>query len=274
MRTFVYVCTLTLFIAVLTPKASARVLGGDLQNGVAVYYFSSLTNLGNVFDQSGNGLRGALFSGAQLSTVSGRDCLFLKSNPADFQAWHDNRSLAVSKAFSIVAWVKIPQQSNDFLIQIHTYTGPIANIRNTIHSGSEGSVTIGVLADGPLFGTYAYNKNSASHSAESTGRHINNDRWQHIGFVVNSTQMKLYFNGSCIVNQSVSGHRSFTGTGSLISIGENAKGSVDSVGFFKNDLTNTDVRMIYTQGLANVINIAAVDPGGKVATTWGALKQQ
>ena len=170
--------------------------------------------------------------------------------------------------------MKIPRQPNDFLIEAHAYKGPLANIRNTIHSGSEGSVTIGVLADGPLFGTYAYNKNSASHSAESTGRHINNDRWQHIGFVVNSTQMKLYFNGSCIVNQSVSGHRSFTGTGSLISIGENAKGSVDSVGFFKNDLTNTDVRMIYTQGLANVINIAAVDPGGKAAMTWGGLKGQ
>ena len=100
MRTFVYVCALTLCIAVLTPQTSAGVLGSDLQNGVAVYYFSSLTNSGNVFDQSGNGLRGALFSGAQLSTVSGRNCLFLKSNPADFQAWHDNRSFAVSKAFS------------------------------------------------------------------------------------------------------------------------------------------------------------------------------
>ena len=81
MRTFVYICTLTLFIAVLTPKASARVLGSDLENGVAVYYFTSLTNLGNVFDQSGNGLRGDLFSGAQLSTVSGHNCLSLKSTP-------------------------------------------------------------------------------------------------------------------------------------------------------------------------------------------------
>lgn len=274
MRTFVSVCTLTIFIAVLTPQTSARVLGSDLENGVAVYYFSSLTNSGNVFDHSGNGLRGDLFSGAQLSTVSGRNCLSLESNPADFQAWNDNKSLSLSKEFSIVAWVKIPQQSNDFLIEIHAYKEPIANIRNNIHIGSEGSVTIGVLADGPLFGTYAYNKNAASHHAESTGRHINNDRWQHIGFVVNSTMMKLYLNGICIVNQSVSGHQSFTGTGSLISIGENAKGSVDDVGFFKNDLTNTDVRMIYTQGLANIINIAAVDPGGKVATTWGALKQK
>ena len=86
--------------------------------------------------------------------------------------------------------------------------------------------------------------------------------------------MKLYLNGVCIVNQSVSGHQSFAGTGSLISIGENARGSVDNVGFFKNDLTNAHVQMIYNQGLENIISIAAVDPGGKVATTWGALKQR
>ena len=274
MRTVVYVCTIAIFIAVLTPKASARVLGSDLENGVAVYYFTSLTNLGNVFDHSGNGLRGDLFSGAQLSRVSGRNCLALESNAADFQAWHDNKSLSVSREFSIVAWVKIPRQSNDFLIEVRAYKGPLANIRNDIHIGYEGSVTIGVLGDGPLFGTYAYNKNSASRSAESTEETINNDRWQHIGFVVNSTMMKLYLNGVCIVNQPVSGHRSFAGTGSLISIGENAKGSVDNVGFFTNDLTNAQVGMIYTQGLGNIISIAAVDPGGKVATTWGALKQQ
>ena len=86
--------------------------------------------------------------------------------------------------------------------------------------------------------------------------------------------MKLYLNGSRVVYQSVSGHESFAGAGSLIVIGENARGSVDNVGFFKNNLTDRQVQMIYTQGLANIIDIAAVDPGGKVATTWGTLKQR
>ena len=273
MRTFVYVCAIAIFITVLTPQTSARVLSSDLENAVAVYYFSSLTNLGNVFDYSGNGLRGDLFNNAQLSRISGRNCLTLESNVADFHAWNDHNPLSISKEFSIVAWVKIPPQPHDFLIEIHAYKGSIANTRN-IQIRSEGSITTGVLADGPLFGTYAYNQNEASHHAESTGRHINNDRWQHIAFVINDTTMKLYLNGICIVSQSVTGHESFAGTGSLIVMGENAKGSVDNVGFFKNDLTDTHVRMIYTQGLANVMNIAAVDPGGKVATTWGTLKQR
>ena len=273
MRTFVSICAIVIFIAVLTPLTSARVLGSDVKNGVAVYYFSSLTNVGNVRDHSGNGLHGSLSDGARLSRISGRNCLLMSSNSDRFQAVHDNKPLSLSKAFSIVAWVKIPRQSNDFLIEIYAYNGAIANIGN-IYVGAEGSVTLGVLADGPLFGTYAYNKNEASHHVESIGTHVNNNRWQHIAFVVNSTSMKLYLNGARVVYQSLSGHESFAGTGSMIVMGDNVRGSIDNVGFFKNDLTDTHVRMIYRQGLANILSIAAVDPGGKIATTWGALKQR
>ena len=275
MRTFVYVCTITIFIAVLMiPNAPARVLGSDLQNGVAVYYFNALTDAGNVFDQSGNGLHGSLYGGAALSTVSGRDCLSMDRNAANLQAWNDTKSLSLSKTFSIVAWVQLPQQLNSFLIEIYTYNRPIANIRNNIYAGSEGSVTLGVLRDGTLFGGYAYNNNATSHSAKSTGSPINYNRWEHIAFVVNNTSMKLYLNGTRIVDESVSGHEALAGAGSLISIGENAKGSVDDVGFFRNELTDAHVQMIYNQGLENIISIAPVDPGGKAATTWGALKQR
>lgn len=274
MRKFVYVCAISIFIAVLIPMAAARVLGSDLQNAVAVYYFNALTDSGNVRDQSGNGLHGSLYGGAALSTVSDRNCLSMDSNAANFQAWDDTKSLSLSKAFSIVAWVQIPQQRNSFLIEIYTYNRPIANIRNNIYAGSEGSVTLGVLRDGSLFGGYAYNNNATSHSAESTGSRINNNRWEHIAFVINDTSMRLYLNGVQVVNQSVSGHEALAGAGSLISMGENTRGSVDDVGFFTNDFTDAHIRMIYNQGLANIMNIAAVDPGGKVATTWGALKQR
>ena len=274
MRTFVYVCTITIFIAVLIPGASARVLGSDLQNSVAVYYFNALTDAGNVLDQSGNGLHGSLYGGAALTTVAGRDCLSMDSNAANLQAWDDNKPLSLSKAFSIVAWVQLPQQLNSFLIEIYTYNRPIAHIRNNIYVGSEGSVTLGVLRDGALFGGYAYNNNATSHSAQSTGRPINYNRWEHIGFVVNNTSMKLYLNGTRIVDQSVSGHEALAGSGSFISIGDNTRGSIDDVGFFTNDLTDAHVQMIYNQGLANIISIAAVDPSGKVATTWGTLKQK
>ena len=277
MRTFIYVCVIAVSIAVLTPGASARVIGGDLENGVAVYYFSALTDSGEVLDYSGNGLHGALFNAAQLSTASRRKYLSFGSNAADFQAWADNKRLFVLKEFSIVAWVRIPQQLNDFYIQIQTYNGSIVNVLDNVSARSEGRVELGVFSSGDIFGRYVYTFNiagSAAAALQSTGRQVNNNQWHHISFVINNTSTRLYLNGNRIANQTISGHESFAGTGSIVSIGENARGSVDEVGFFKDDLTDAQVRLIYNQGLANIINIASVDPGGKVATTWGALKQK
>ena len=275
MKNLVYVFTIVIFIAVSIPGASARVIGGnDLENSVVLYYFRFLTNSGHVRDYSGNGLHGRLSEGAYLDTVSGRSCLSLDRNSAKFQVWNDNKPLSLSREFSIVAWVRIPQQRNGFLIEIYTYNGPIANIRHNIYAGSEGSITLGVLGDGALLGGYAYNNNAIPHYAESTDGHINNNRWQHIGLVVKDTSVRLYLNGIRIVSQFASGYQSLVGTGTLIWIGENARGSIDDVGFFKNDLTDAQVQMIYNQGLENIITIAPVDPGGKVATTWGALKQR
>ena len=276
MKTLVFVSVIAIFVALLTPGASARVIGGDLDNAVAVYYFSSLTDENAVRDYSGNGLHGALFDGALLNRVSGRNCLSLGSNDAQFSAWDDNKPLLVFKEFSIVAWVRIPQQSNDFLIQINAYNGQLANISDQVNAGSEGWVYLGIFSSGDLFGGYVYEFNivgSAAAALESTGRRVNNNRWHHIGFVVNDTSTKLYLNGTRIANETISSHESFAGTGSIVFIGENARGSVDNVGFFKNDLTDAQVRLIYNQGLANIISIASVDPSGKAATTWGALKQ-
>ena len=274
MRTLVYICAITIFIAVLIPMAPARVLGSDLENVVAVYYFNALTDSGNVRDYSGNGLQGRLYGGAALATVSDRDCLSMDSHAANLQAWDDNQPLSLSREFSIVAWVQLPQQLNSFLIEIYTYNRSIAHIKRNVYAGSEGSVTFGVLRNGALFGSYAYNNNATSHSAQSTGRNIGYNRWQHIGFVINDTSIKLYLNGIRITDQAVRGHEALAGSGSFISIGDNTRGNVDDVGFFKNDLTDAQVQMIYNHGLENIINIAAVDPGGKVATTWGALKQK
>ena len=50
MRNLVYLCAIAIFIAVLIPGAAARVLGSDLSNSVAVYYFDALTDAGTVPD--------------------------------------------------------------------------------------------------------------------------------------------------------------------------------------------------------------------------------
>ena len=103
---------------------------------------------------------------------------------------------------------------------------------------------------------------------------MNNNRWHHVAFVINASSMRLYLNGNRITTLSVDGHHSFSGHGTSIDIGSDARGSVDNVGFFRNDFSDAQVKLIYDRGLANIISIAPVNPNGKVTTTWAALKKR
>ena len=273
MKFLTFTCAIAILIAVCTTGADARVIAGDLENAVAVYFFNSLTASGNVFDYSTNGLHGSLFDGAQLGRISGRNCLSLGSNAAVFGAWADRKSLSVSKEFSIVSWVKIPLQINTFGICVFAYNGPFEDRWGNITEDFTGRVCLEVDVDGTLHGSYIYDDLTSEVGVTVTDRNVNNNRWHHIGFVINRNSEKLYLNGARIAVFPVNEHRSFSGTGTSIFIGVEARGSVDNVGFFRNDLTDAQVRLIYEKGLGNIISIAPVDPNGKVATTWGALKK-
>ena len=269
-----FVCVVAMLITWNATSAYARVIANNLSaNSVAVYYFNSQTN-SYVTDYSTNGLTGGLFNNAQISTVSGRKCLSLGTNAANFQAWDDNDSLSVNKEFSIVAWVKISQQQNNFLISVLAYNGPIANISDNVEAGAEGSVYVAIDGNNTFRAGYVYDDHTSGVGIETTGRNVNNNTWHHVGFVINNTSMKLYLNGTRIHKSSVSTHRSFKGSGTIISIGEGARGKVDDVGFFRNDFTDAQVKLIYDVGLEKIISIASVDPNDKVATTWGALKKR
>ena len=267
--TFVYATAMLLGWSP-TPT-EARVIANDLSaNSVAVYYFDAQVD-GFITDYSTNGLTGGLFNNAQIRTVSGRKSLSLGTNRAVFAAWNDTQPLSVNKEFSIVAWVKVPPQGNGFGIDVLAYNVLILDVWDIVEESS-GSAYLSITGDGAIQGVYE--DSTHRFGIEVTDRNVNNNRWHHVGFVINNTAMKLYLNGKRIANLPVDGHRSFRGSGTVVLIGNFARGAVDDVGFFSNDFTDAQVRLIYTAGLKNIISIAAVDPNAKVATTWGALKHQ
>ena len=273
MKTLIGICLTVLMITGFAIHANARVLGGDLSlNSVGVYYFSS-HNEGWVTDYSGRRLNGFLFDDARIERVSGRTSLSLPTNAAVFQAEDDEKPLWVNREFTIVAWVRIPEQPNDFLISVNTYNGPIENISPDVHAGSEGSVHLGIDSFGNIRASYDFDDNVSAKRVETIGRNVNNNRWQHIGFVISKTYMRLYLNGNRVRNLAVSGHRAFGGSGTIIGIGEGARGSVDDVGIFRNDLSDSQVRLIRNVGLGAIMSIAPVDPKRKLTTTWGAIKR-
>ena len=273
MKTLIRVCAIGILITWSATNADARVIAGDLDNSVAVYYFNSQTD-GYVIDYSANGMTGILYNNALLATLANRTYLALASTAAGFAAWDDNNSISISREFSIVAWVKIPSQQNNFLIVVRAYNGPIVDIADNIEAGSEGGVYIAIDANDTLRAGYVFDDHSSWVDIQRTGRNMNNNRWHHVAFVINASSMRLYLNGNRIAALSIDEHQSFSGHGTSIDIGRNARGSVDNVGFFGNDFSDAQVKLIYDRGLANIISIAPVDPNGKVATTWATLKKR
>ena len=84
--------------------------------------------------------------------LSNRNCLALTTNAASFAAWNDNKPIFISKEFSIVAWVKIPTQQNNFLIVVDVYNGPSTDVFRV-----EGGVYLAIDADDTLRGGYDFN---------------------------------------------------------------------------------------------------------------------
>ena len=61
----------------------------------------------------------------------------------------------------------------------------------------------------------------------------------------------------------------------FISIGKDAKGDlVGDAGFFVDTFIDGHIKIIYNIEFENIISIARMDPGGKMAATWGAMKSQ
>ena len=266
-----FVCATAMLLSWGPTPTEARVIANDLSaNAVAVYYFDAQNN-GFVTDYGTNRLTGGLFNNARIQNISGRRGLSLSTNAAEFAAWDGSRSLSVNREFSIVAWVKVPLQATNFIIDVWAYNIPFLDIWEIFENHS-GNVYLSINADNTMSGVYI--DHAQPSWVDAVGGNVSNNRWQHVGFVVNTTSMRLYLNGNRVANQPVNGHSAFRGIGTGIMIGHLARGVVDDVGYFRNDFTDAQVKLIYTAGLKNIISIAAVDPNAKAATTWGSLKHQ
>ena len=88
-------------------------------------------------------------------------------------------------------------------------------------------------------------------------------------------ESNIFLGGSPLAEAEVTGYTSFLAGATLISIGKDAKGNlVDDAGFFVDTFSDGNIKFIYDADLENIISIASVDPAGKAATTWGAIKAQ
>jgi hypothetical protein len=104
--------------------------------------------------------------------------------------------------------------------------------------------------------------------------------WYHVAWTLDGAHEVAYVNG-VMVGEYDKGHAGTLGGDHELNVGQrtggglNVTGSVDEVAIFNVALGEADVVMAYEDGLGTAIGIiTAVQPEGKLAATWGALKSR
>ena len=248
--------------------AYASVIGVDCCDDiVAVYHFNAEVE-GFVIDYGKNGVTGVMQAGASLIEGKYSNSLSLTETTHQFRALSTNAGFWSFNKFSIVAWVKIPNQENDF------YLTASALNKGTPLPTARGIAQLIIKADGNLQAIYANVEDNRSLDIETEDQNLNNDTWHHIAFTVSNSHIRLYFNGDKIAEEAGTSSVFFLADGTSISIGKDAIGSVDDAGFFDDAFSDADIKLIYDVGLESIISIASVEPGNKATTTWSAIKSR
>jgi len=104
------------------------------------------------------------------------------------------------------------------------------------------------------------------------------DEWSHVAASVENDNVQVYINGEEVIQGAVAAATfSQVGLGDLYDCpdGFNYKfdGVMDDVAIFNRSLAEDEIEDIMTNGLAGALGIgAAVEPSGKLATTWSTIK--
>lgn len=119
----------------------------------------------------------------------------------------------------------------------------------------------------------------------STGTELNDGEWHHLAVVLPEDSDMchdhiLYVDGEVEENRAgnnvgvdtdVTANDVELGYNQWIGHGDYAQGTMDEVAIFSVPLTQDDVKSIMLQGLSSTV--LSVSPGGKLATTWGSLRE-
>lgn len=185
----------------------------------------------------------------------------------DWVQMADSPSLRVFDEVSVMAWVRLDR---------HTFPG--VNWQGIVAKGNNPrSYTI-----------YTDNSKQALISIHSGGVHVVGlsqmllplDEWFHLAYVVTTGTMKCFVNGAITketANAALKDLPGDTDTSDFL-IGRTWEdqrflgGAMDEVALFNVALSDDEIKRIAEDGLERVTGITAVDPTGKLATTWSKVK--
>ena len=183
-----------------------------------------------------------------------------------------------SDEYSIVAWVKLPKQSNDGYLNL-MIQGFILTDNNAIVISAIG---MSVLPDGNLNGFHSnLFLNGETIGVTSKEHNVANNRWHHIAFARYANTNSIYIDGESVASHETTKFPEFLGNYTCMGIFGAASGVdftgdvlVDDFGFFETGFSSYEIKGLYDDGLEDFLDTMPVNPQGRMTTTWGAIKDR
>ena len=257
---FLWIGVVVLFIAgvLLTASSFAKL---DPQTCVGMWLLDE--DRGDVAkDSSGGKNDGTLKNNPKW--VEGKFDGALQFNGSAYVDCGRGENLSITKTITVQAWVEFGGSPSSAII-----------ISKYGKSGSGLSYMLVINGDGGAPGKASWYLSGWRHFKTP----INDSDWHHLAATVSSEGMDLYVDGK--LDTALGGVSSISASDSTVTIGApnsngwgtGFNGLIDEVAVFNVALLEEDILTLMKKGLKKTL-ITAVSPSGKLATTWGDLKQQ
>ena len=237
---------------------------GIFDRVVAVYHFE------NTEDSGPREFDGVLTGNASIVDDGKIDkCLQLRETDA-FGTIDAQFFSIIGREFSIVAWIKLPQQTDSFRI--------VASGKNDDDTYA-GGIQLSIESSGNIKGMHFDFEDEKLESLETEDNNVADDSWHHIAYSKYADTYTLFIDGEVVETEHSTDYLGFVADGTFIIIAgpsdEDLTGSVlvDEVGFFETGFSVYEVKGLYDDGLTDFLEAMPVDPREKVATTWGVIKR-
>ena len=270
----------TLALTILLTLNLANILHAGLDTDtianhvIAIFQFESTktTDSGLLYteDSGPQELSGTLLNGATLENggKSGK-CLSVIGDDAFGGGTRIFPHLAAI-GFSIVAWIKRPQQNSGLAFSI---SGLYEEDTETIVS----DIILGVTPTGNIKGTHATYDPDVSAILTTQDENISNNKWHHIAYTLFANTYSLFIDGEPVLTHEATVFPGYYGDMILfltMSPDSTRKTRIDEVGFFETGFSSYEIKGLYDDGLTKFLETMPVNPQGRVTTTWGELKSQ
>ena len=229
-----------------------------LEDPVIFYLFDSIEG-NTVRDLSGFGNHGTLVDNPKIvSAKFGKGLEFDGSrvmiSPSD-SLTHD----IFQRSFTLVVWIKPKLEGGEWQEIFRSFQAATSN--DTIFINTDGRLSW----RGRVGGVWAQGM------CESKPGELSANKWSHVAVVGDTKNFRLYLNGSLLVEsdfQKTDGNNLEYVIGGRVGGNQFYMGAVDDFAIFTVALTGAEISAIMTKGVQS----APVEPKGKLATKWAALK--